>query len=411
MGRRARALAWILLAFAGCNKGPAATTSPAEKPHVEADLSRTSISDKQYQSLEIKTQPAGHEEAQAERACTAFVTARPEDSVTIAAPVPGVINAARKTAFPVPGQKLSAGTKMLELQPVVSPLDEVQLAVLKRGFESEFKKAEEKVKVVASEVKRLKELVDQKLRGKPDLEDAEARLNQAKEDVSAAEYKLNLFQKDKKAGLELPALSIDSPQAGAIVAVHVSPGQYVPAATPLVQRDEPGPADMAACSCRRRTWTRRSDGAVAPTRRRGKTDKKLSVTATPVAVVPEVDRLKHTVTLLYSFKRPAGAAREGPVAQRRRAARQRRWRRSCPIRRSCSTHTAGAGSTSIASRRGTRHTFSSDAAWSWAPRSGSGSSFARHWRRATRWWSMAPVSCSAASSTARRSRSESGAFV
>lgn len=309
MGRRARALAWILLAFAGCNKGPAATTSPAEKPHVEADLSRTSISDKQYQSLEIKTQPAGHEEAQAERACTAFVTARPEDSVTIAAPVPGVINAARKTAFPVPGQKLSAGTKMLELQPVVSPLDEVQLAVLKRGFESEFKKAEEKVKVVASEVKRLKELVDQKLRGKPDLEDAEARLNQAKEDVSAAEYKLNLFQKDKKAGLELPALSIDSPQAGAIVAVHVSPGQYVPAATPLVSvmnLDQPWLRVLVPEADLERVD--RTAPLALTLAGEGKTDKKLSVTATPVAVVPEVDRLKHTVTLLYSFKRPAGAA-------------------------------------------------------------------------------------------------------
>jgi len=308
MGRRARALAWTLLLLAGCSKGPAASPAQAEKPHVEADLSRISIADKAFVSLEIKSEKAERAEVQAHRSCTAYVMPRPEDSVTISAPVPGVISAARKSAFPVPGQKLTAGQGTLELQPVVAPLDAVQIAVLKRGVESEWKKAKEKVTVVENEVKRLRELVEQKLRGQPELEDAEARLAQAKEDINAASDKLKLFQSEKTTGLELPSLSITSPQTGTIVAVHVSPGQYVPAATPLVtvmNLDQPWLRVLVPeADLERLDHTKPLAVTLGAD---GKKSKKLSGTATRLALVPEVDRVKHTATVLYAFKPPPGA--------------------------------------------------------------------------------------------------------
>lgn len=293
----------LVLFTAGCGREDAKPAlSTAEKPHVEADLTRTTISLEAFQKLKIATARASQEAARVRRPCTGYVIPQSLEQLNITAPVAGMVQPGK--AFPLPGERLKAGQAIV-LQPVLTPLEMVQTAMLRRDVEAEFKKAREKQAVADSEVKRLRELVEQGLRGKQELEEAVARQQQAKEDVQAAEFKLGLFHKGKS--LELTPVSVELPADRTVLAVHVSPGQYVPAGAPL--------ATVASLAD---PWLRvfvpeadleTVDRAapleiVFPPTRPG--EKQAVALASPLPAVPEVDPVKHTAELLYQLKVPEG---------------------------------------------------------------------------------------------------------
>jgi multidrug efflux pump subunit AcrA (membrane-fusion protein) len=230
----------VLLAAAlaaGCDHGRANPTPPpaaAEKPRSEADLAQTTLSRDAAEKLGVRSEPARVEEVQDHARWTAFVQARQGSEVILTAPVAGYVRPAANPAdAPIAGINVKTGQELFRLEPVLSPVEQIQLAALKRGVEGELTKAKASVAAAQSELERIEGLHSQGLRGQQDVEQARARLQHAREDLAAAEDKLKLFADAAGTDPKLRPVSITSPAAGTVLAVPVSPGQYVPAAAPL----------------------------------------------------------------------------------------------------------------------------------------------------------------------------------
>jgi len=122
----------------GC--GHASAPPPAaEKPKVESELARTTLSSAAYKSLGIAIQPVKNQLVQEQLPLTGWVMAKQGNEVTITAPVAGYIRAA--ATLPVAGLSVPQGQELFTLEPVLTPLEQIQLAALLRGVESELAKA------------------------------------------------------------------------------------------------------------------------------------------------------------------------------------------------------------------------------------------------------------------------------
>jgi RND family efflux transporter MFP subunit len=300
------AAAFVASAAAGCSQSPGqAPPAAAEKPRAEADLGRTTLSADAAASLGIGTEPARTGRVQARLTLTGWVVPRPGREVTVTAEAAGYVRAAGP--LPVVGLPVTGDQELLRLEPVPSPVERIQMAALKRGFESELAKARESVGVAESEHRRLEELVGQKLRGQQDLEQALARLKHAQEDLRAAEYKCNLFAGPPgQPTVHLPPLTLRAPFAGTVLALHASPGQYVVAGAPLVTLADlsepwvrvPVPEnDLPRLQGRKNALVSLRGG-----------DPAAAVEAPAVALVPQVDPAKHTADMMYELKRPPDGA-------------------------------------------------------------------------------------------------------
>jgi multidrug efflux pump subunit AcrA (membrane-fusion protein) len=194
----------------------------------------------------------------------------------------------------------------------LSPLEQVQLAALKRGIENEVAKARESITVAESELKRVQDLHQQKLRGQQDVEQARGRLNLAKADLDSAVDKGKLFAVSAKGNgmAQLPTLSLEAPRAATVLLAHVSPGQYVQAAAPLVtladlsqlwvrvpipEHDLPRVDRQKPATVALKTAGPRTKG------RKDQTDAQRTFPAQPVALVPQVDMARHTADLIYEL--------------------------------------------------------------------------------------------------------------
>src|SRR5262245_776862 len=170
-----------------------------------------------------------------------------------------------------------------------------------------------------SEFDRIQGLKEQGLRGQQDLEQARARLKHAEEDEKAARFNLTLFGEDEKGGPARPQpIPITAPQSGSTLQVPVTPGQYVSASAPLVSI-----ADMSEL------WVRvpvpeadlprvaLKQPAVLVLTPSGSGAAKTVAPAVPplpfIALVPQVDRTRHTADLLYRL--PPDAQKHGLVAK------------------------------------------------------------------------------------------------
>jgi multidrug efflux pump subunit AcrA (membrane-fusion protein) len=315
-GRRSgRAGVLLLLVVAGCARSPAGPPAAApEKPKVEGDLARTTISSAARKSLRVRSAPARKEPVQVRVSLTGWVMAPPGNEVTVTAPVAGYVHdpgrhgkSGKGSGLPVPGLPVRQGQELLTLEPVLSPVEQIQMAALRRGVEGELAKAKENVTVAEAELKRVRDLNKQGLRGQQEVEQAHARLTHAKEDLAAAEDKLKLFAESSPGEKEtrLRPMTIRAPRAGTVLMVQASPGQYVSAAAPLVTI-----ADLS------RPWVRvpvpESDLAhvdrehpvtvVLKSTALGEgPGKPLRFDAKPVAIVPLVDPARHTADLVYEL--------------------------------------------------------------------------------------------------------------
>jgi membrane fusion protein, heavy metal efflux system len=292
----ARALLGTML-VAGCGKQPA-PPPPGEKPKNEVDLSRTTLSAEERDSLKIESRPPTVETTQERIELPAWVHVPPGREVTLAAPVPGYVRQRKET--PVPGSAVKAGDGLLTLEPVLAPLDHIQLAALKRGIDSDVLKARESVAVAEAEVKRVTDLFEQKLRGKQDLEQAKARLAHSNADLEAATEKQKLFDAagQDKGRVQLPSLTVAAPENGRLLALLVAPGQYVAAGTPLLSV-----ADLSELWVRvpipEQDFPRLDPKGEATVVVRGQSER---LRAVPKGVVPQVEPDTHTVTALYEVK-------------------------------------------------------------------------------------------------------------
>lgn len=312
---RAAAGCCLLAALlSGCGQTPGATPPPArapEKPKVEGDLAFTTLRKEDAAALKIRSEPVkprgkGQQaplpwvgEVQERLQLTGWVMAPQGKEVTVTAPVAGYVRLPPKGdgATVVAGRPATAGQELFTMQPVLTPLEAVQLAMLKRGVEGELKKATAGLELAKIERKRTLDLFQQKIKQRQDVDLAETKLKYAEEDLTVAKDKLERFQN--------PDVPIVAPRAGTVLAVTVSPGQYVPAAAPLVTI-----ADLSTLWVRVQVpesdlpYVDRSRAVEVMQRNGDGGRERSSLQARPVALVPVVDAARHTADMIYELKPP-----------------------------------------------------------------------------------------------------------
>jgi RND family efflux transporter MFP subunit len=300
----------FLLAPSGCQ--PPASPSkyvapkPVEKPHVESDLTRTTLADDEVKSLRVRSEPVRSAEVQERLPFTGWVMVKQGNEVTVTAPLAGfVADPGKGGALPVAGLPVKKGQELFQLEPVLSPVEQIQMAALKRDMEKDLTKAQEMVTVSTLELQRVEKLFKQKIRQEQDVEQARAKLRSAEADLEGAKDKLRLFGGEAgQGGTHLKPVAVRSPRGGIALTVLVSPGQFVQAAAPLVmvadlselwvrvpvpENDLPKLDPKRAATVLPRSNGHAKDAAGQPVR----------LEAEPVAFVPLVDPAKHTADLIY----------------------------------------------------------------------------------------------------------------
>jgi hypothetical protein len=314
-------VALFLLALLGCNPGSKPADPPAEKPHVEADLARTTLSERAATSLDIHSEPLRPTSVRQYLPLPGWLAVKQGNEVTLTAPVAGYVRAptSKKGRLPIAGLPVHKEDELFRIEPVLSPLEQIQLASLKRSVRNEMNKAVESVKMAQLEFERVRGLKEQGLRQKQDLEQADARLKHAQEDEAAARFKLELFGKEEQGGPARPhPVPIIAPQTGQALQVAVTPGQYVPASALLVSI-----ADMSEL------WARvpvpetdlprialDQPAELGPRPSGSGASKEVAPALPPlsfIALVPQVDRTRHTADLIYRL--PKEARKVGLIAK------------------------------------------------------------------------------------------------
>lgn len=298
--RSIRRWPWFFLALASCTPSP--DKSPpafvAEKPRIERDLAFTTLSKKAYIALQIKTEPIVLKEVQERLTLTGWIMAKPGNEVTLTAPTAGYVRFREGTGVPIAGDRIKPGQELLQIAPVLSPVEQIQVAALKRSIETELIKAQVTLSASESDLARIRELHSQNLRSKQDLELAQKARDHAVEELAGAKDKLKLF--------DLPPLPIKASQGGNILSAPISAGQYVPASGPLVTLIELNP-----------TWIRvpvpevdlpridvKQPIAIHVAEGDAKRDARATfLSARPAGRVAHVDPIRHTAELWYEIEK------------------------------------------------------------------------------------------------------------
>ncbi len=289
------ALLVLSCSLLGCTGSPSNPPVAAEKPKVEADLVFTNLSKNAYTKLDIQTQKAVVKEVHERLTLTGWIMAKPGNEVTLTAPAAGYVQLGTGAMLPVAGDRVSATTELLQIRPVLSPVEQIQVNALKRSIEGELKKALTTLKTAESDYLRIKGLFEQNLRSKQEYELALKARDHAIEERDAATDKLKLFA--------LPAIPICSPQKGAVLQTHVGTGQYVSASAPLVTIIDLAPMwirvpvpefDLPRIDPKEKVWIawRNFDNDKAPA----------LFSAIPTGRVSQVDPLKHTADIWYELE-------------------------------------------------------------------------------------------------------------
>jgi hypothetical protein len=243
-------LGLALLAPTGCQKPAApAASSTAEKPKPEPDPNKTTITAAARASLGVRSAPVEARPAREQTTLAGWVQARPGAEVTLTAPVAGYVRAGtvgglwwqprRERGAPFAGEAVAAGESLFLLEPVLAPLDQVQILGLRRAAAAEVAKAEEARKVAREEQTIAEAPEGKQVKGQVrydlELSQARAKLKNAEEDLAAAQYKARLFDETAEGDARrLRPVPVQAPRSGVAVNVLAAPGQYVAAAAPLL---------------------------------------------------------------------------------------------------------------------------------------------------------------------------------
>ena len=225
----ARILALLVPVCAlGCTGTPAKPpTIAAEKVKSESDLAFTNLSKKAYVSLEIKIHEVKLAQVNERLALTGWIMAKPGHEVTLTAPSAGYVRF-MKNRVPIAGESVTKNADLLQLEPVLSPVEQIQVAGLERSTKSDLINAQTTLKNAQIELKRTEDLFKVKARTEEDLLQARKAVDLAREQEASATERLTFFQIQKQ---RIPLLA---PQNGKILQLFVGEGQYVAVAAPLI---------------------------------------------------------------------------------------------------------------------------------------------------------------------------------
>jgi RND family efflux transporter MFP subunit len=297
-----RLLVLVLFGAVGCGSTPPPAPSTSEKPKAEADLAFATITKKAYAALQIRTEPATPREVHEQQTYTGWVMAKPGQEVVLTAPVAGQVHFGGRV--PIAGEKVEAKHELLQMEPVLSPVEQIQVSSLKRGIEGELNKAKTTLKTAEADFQRVGDLAKQNLRSQQEVELAKKGYDHAVEELAAAQDKLKFFRFDK--------LMFTVPMRGTILQVHAGPGQYVAAGAPLVSIIDLHPVWLRVPIPEFDLPSIDLAGKATVSFKHGDTngDKQAKFwTARPAGRVSQVDPLKHTAELWYELENVGDAER------------------------------------------------------------------------------------------------------
>jgi multidrug efflux pump subunit AcrA (membrane-fusion protein) len=295
-----------LLLLIGCNRSSTSTPVPApspapasapEKPKVESELPRTTLPAKSAKSLGIATTQARVRPVQDTLRLTGVIVPPAGYESTITAPLAGVVKLPPGGSFPIPGRPIVEGQVLFMLEPVLGPAESVQILILKQTVENEKSKAIESETIAKKEYDRQVDLRKVNVSNQQNLDQAHVKWIHAQEDLKTANAKLELFTDHPR--------EIRAPRSGTLMTILVTPGQTVAAAAPLASVIDLSKlwlrVSVPESDLNRINRQQSISVELKPTGASGTSLSKHLVQADFVAIVPQVDPIKHTADLFYEL--------------------------------------------------------------------------------------------------------------
>jgi multidrug efflux pump subunit AcrA (membrane-fusion protein) len=280
--------------------------APASTTKSEGDLAYVNLPEKDLDekkaTKEIEIGPATTQEEQEFAEFTGWITIPQGREVTLTAPVAGYLRQAESgQSIPIVGRPVKPEQELFRLEPVLTPVEELQMKALKRDVDSDLAKATASEKFAKADLERVQHLHKQGLKGEQDVDKAKERLDHAHESLEAAKDKQKLFVTSQP-------ISIESPLAGTVLTVHANPGEFVAKSAPLITIANLDKFWVRVPIPEYEMLTFKDDKSVTILLRgnKGLSKKKadpanLGYTGKFIAKVPRVDVQRHTIDLIYEL--------------------------------------------------------------------------------------------------------------
>lgn len=226
---KADAVLSMLLLLCACNKGsgnPHVAASLVERPMPETDLPVVRLSEQAIKRLGIATSTVESGPLPHTRLVGGEVIVPPGRTVTVTAPVAGMVRLVATGLLPGAGVRRNA--TLLELM-ALAPADRDTRARVAR----EVAAAEANLAALELRVTRNQALVAEKAGSSRALEEAIAARDVARADVETARARSATLSRDPL--LSDVAMTVRAPGSGVVRSLSVAEGQSVPAGAPLVE--------------------------------------------------------------------------------------------------------------------------------------------------------------------------------
>lgn len=197
-----------------------------ENATTEAQLTTITLTAEAVKRLGIQTAMVESLAVLPTRAVGGEIVVPPGLSVTVAAPVAGVVLAPEGGSIPSAGSRVARGTPLLRLAPLPPDLSQSQ-----RNNEV----AAAQLRQAQSEAERTARLFGERLVSARENERAQAELATARATAAAAGSQLRQVRGGAATGTGLSTLAIDAPSDGIIRALNAAAGQTVSAGAPLIE--------------------------------------------------------------------------------------------------------------------------------------------------------------------------------
>ena len=223
--------AWFLTGGkAGDGKAaPPGVPAAVSKTLDESKITTVVLKPEALKSLGIETGVIGKDQGKRTRVYGGEVTVRPGQSISVAAPLSGILRAPEK-GVPVAGTPVAKNQPIFQFLPLLTPEGRANLAASKIDADGQVKTVQTTLDAARVNLERAKQLLKVEAGSKRMLEEAQAAFETARESLAAVIARRDLLAKvvgEFDAGTAAP-ISINAPEAGLLRTISASPGQTVP---------------------------------------------------------------------------------------------------------------------------------------------------------------------------------------
>jgi RND family efflux transporter MFP subunit len=248
------------IAILGCQKADkpkSESVKPAkiERLPVETDLATITLTEDADRRLGITTVAVIEREVTQRRTLGGQAIVPAGKTIVVSSPLAGIVTRSQEQAIPMPGTRVTAGTSLLAIEPLLSaerevptPAEQVQLVGAKANLMAAQAVAAGDVDRWQAEVEgaqiafdRATKLFADRAGARRAVDDAEAQLNIAKSNLAAAQQQeqqlkelVKLLDVQTPEG-EVTPLSMTAPIAGLVNRIEVSEGQTVASGAALFE--------------------------------------------------------------------------------------------------------------------------------------------------------------------------------